>query len=247
MPVVCARFVIIVIGAVVFGRICTAGTWYDDFSDRTSEDWGPLQFIDEEEFSIGIKNGSLNYRGEREDANLSLRNWKLEELRDFMLEMKFMFRNIEVPKESSWRFKYATDDDRSLNIKFEYSLGSIVIPNVAFVEVYRVLPGFPIFDGRAKHLGWARFEYEEGVWYRLKFEAHKNRYIFWIENFGLEVVDDSVAAGWIGFQFVGKYNICLDDFIVTGPTVPDGGPGSLRAVSASDRLTTTWGRLKARD
>ena len=237
---------VLMMTVVLFGKLCIAGTWYDDFSDRNSEDWGPLQFIDEEEFNIGIKNGSLNYRGKREDANLSLRNWKLEGLRDFTLEMKFMFRNIEVPKESYWNITYVTDGDRSLNIKFEYSLGSIVIPNVAFVEVYRGLPGFQIVNG-AEHLGWARFEYEEGVWYRLKIEPHENRYIFWIEDFGLEVVHDSVASGWIEFHFVGKYNILLDDFIVTGPTVPDGGPGSFRAIAISDRLTTTWGRLKAPD
>ena len=248
MPIVCARFGIILIGAVVFGRMCITGTWYDDFSDRNSKDWGPLEFVDDifEEFSIGIKNGSLNYRGKREDANLSLRNWKLEGLRDFTLEMKFMFRNIEVPKESFWIVRYATDDGRTLNIVFRYALGSIVIPNVAFIEVDRELKDAPIVNG-AEHLAWARFEYEEGVWHKLKIEAHENRYIFWIENFGLEVVHDSVASGWIKFQFVGKYNIWLDDFIVTGSTVPDGGPGSLQAVPVSDRLTTTWGKIKARD
>ncbi len=239
---------VLLMTVVPFGQMCIAGTWYDDFSDRNSKDWGPLEFVDDifEEFSIGIKNGSLNYKGKREDANLSLRNWKLEGLRDFTLEMKFMFRNIEVPKESFWIVRYATDDGRTLNIVFRYSLGSIVIPNVAFIEVDRELKDAPIVNG-AEHLGWARFEYKKGVWHTLKIEAHENRYIFWIDNFGLEVVHDSVASGWIRFQFVGKYNILLDDFIVTGPTVPDGGPGSLRAVPVSDRLTTTWGKLKARD
>ena len=242
-----ALLIIVFLATIVqLGQISVAGTWYDDFSDRTSEDWGPLQFIDEEEFSIGIKNGSLNYRGKRENANLSLRNWKLEELRDFTLEIKFMFRNIEVPMDSYWSLTYVTDGDKSLKILFRYSLGRIVIPNVAFVEVIRVLPGNLIVHG-FEHLGWARFEYEEGVWYTLKIEPHENRYIFWIENFGLEIVDDATPTGWIGLQFVGKYNILLDDFVVTGPTVPDGGPGSLRSVLASDKLTTTWGKLKARD
>ena len=248
MPIMCARFVIILIGAVVFGRLCIAGTWNDDFSDRNSKDWGPLEFVDDifEEFSIGIKNGSLNYRGKREDANLSLRNWKLEGLRDFMLEMKFMFRNIEEPEESSWTVTYETDDGSRLYILFRYALGLTVIPNVAFVEVARVEKDAPIVGG-GEHLGWARFEYKKGAWHTLNIEAHANRYIFWIDNFGLEVVHDSVASGWIEFHFVGKYNILLDDFIVTGPTVPDGGPGSLRAVPASDKLTTTWGKLKASD
>ena len=206
MPIMCARFVIIIIGAVVFGRICNAGTWYDDFSDRNSKDWGPLEFVDDifEEFSIGIKNSSLNYRGKREDANLSLRNWKLEGLRDFTLEMKFMFRNIDVPKESSWTVAYETDDGSRLSILFWYALGLTVIPNVAFVEVARVEKDAPIVNGGREHLGWARFEYKKGVWHTLKIEARENRYIFWIENFGLEVVHDSVASGWISVSICWK-------------------------------------------
>ena len=60
-------------------------------------------------------------------------------------------------------------------------------------------------------------------------------------------MDDSVPRGWIGLHFVGRFNLWLGDFTVTGPTVPDGGPGFPRAVFPAEKLTTTWGKLKMRD
>ncbi len=246
MPIMCARFVIILIGAVVFGRICIAGTWHDDFGDNTLEDWGKSLRLENDEFSAGVTNGRFNFIGKSEKANLVLRNLELGEIHDFTLEMKFMIGRIEKPEECSWALRYDTDNDKSLNLEFRYALDAIVIPGMSFVEAYRVVGGLPTLN-EFEAPALARFGYEEEVWYRLKFEAHGRRFVFWIENFGLEKVDDSLPAGWIELQFVGRCDIWLDDFTVVGPTVPDGGPGSLRAVLASDKLTTTWGRLKVRD
>lgn len=36
----------------------------------------------------------------------------------------------------------------------------------------------------------------------------------------------------------------FDDFAVTGPNIPDGGPGA-KAVNPKDKLATMWARLKA--
>ena len=246
---------VLMMTVVLFGKLCIAGTWYDDFSDRTSEDWGPLEFMDDffEELSIGIKKGSLNFRGKKEKPNFGLQNWRLGEIHDFSLEMKFMFRHFRVPEECYWAIDFGAQNQETgewegiIDFSFHYLLGVIVDPNVAYVSISSSVqePERRLRTPK-KHAG-ARFAFEEGIWYTLRIEAHGNRYIFWVENLGLEIMDDSVPGGWIGLHFVGRFNLWLDDFTVTGPTVPDGGPGSLRAVLASDKLTTTWGRLKVRD
>ena len=69
------------------------------------------------------------------------------------------------------------------------------------------------------------FGYENEIWYTLKIEKDDNRYLFWIGEFGLEIFEDSVPKGWIHLHFVGRFNLWLDDFTVTGSDVPDGGPG----------------------
>ena len=236
------RFVTILLGTVAFGHMCIAGTWIDDFSDRTLEDWGGTFELKNDNHSAGVNKGRFNFRGKREIANLNLGNSKIGEIHDFTLEMKFMFRRVEVPETSSWGISYGPDDGGQLSFRFKYFLGALVIPNTAFVAVYSPNDRPPLGA-----LARARFEYEEEKWYTLKIEVRGNRYLFWIENVGLEMVDVLMPAGSIRLHFVGKCNIWLDDFTVTGADVPDGGPGFPRAVLPAEKLTTTWGKLKMRD
>ena len=249
-----ARFVTIFLGTVAFGQMCIAGTWYDDFSDRTLEDWGrPGQFKDDR-YSVGVNKGRFNFRGKREIANLSLGNWKLGEIHDFSLKLKFMYRRIEVPVESSWEIVYMVENkdtgewEADLSFGFSHALGFLVEPGVVFIFIYgpptEEHPQFGLIGG---NLARARFRYEDEVWYTLKIEKDGNRYMFWIEDFGLEIFEDSVPKGRILLHFVGRFNLWLDDFTVTGPTVPDGGPGFPRAILPAEKLTTTWGKLKMRE
>lgn len=206
-----------------------------------------------EELSIGIKKGSLNFRGKREKPNFGLTNWRLGKIHDFSLEMRFMFSHTHVPENCYWAITYDAkneenwEKDGTVTFSFHYLLGVIVDPNVAYVSISSSVqePERRLRTPK-KHAG-ARFAFEEGIWYTLRIEAHGNRYIFWVENLGLEIMDDSVPRGWIGLHFVGRFNLWLDDFTVAGPTVPDGGPGFPRAVLPAEKLTTTWGRLKVRD
>jgi len=46
----------------------------------------------------------------------------------------------------------------------------------------------------------------------------------------------------IGFSANGVI-VMFDDFVVTGPNIPDGGPGA-KAVHPEDKLATMWARLK---
>ncbi len=239
------QVLIIFLGTIVIGRMCIAGTWIDDFSDRSLEDWGGTWDLKNDKHSAGVNKGRFNFRGKSEIANLSLRNSKIGEIHDFTLEIKFMFRRIEVPEKTGWGISCGPEGNGRFRFMFSYSLGALVIPNTAFVAVSRPVNRREFREFRA--LARARFEYEEEKWYTLKIDVRENRYIFWIENLGLEIVDDLIPPGWIELHFFGMCNIWLDDFTVTAPTVPDGGPGFPRAVLPAEKLTITWGKLKVRD
>ena len=131
---------------------------------------------------------------------------------------------------------------------FSHALGFLVEPGVVFIFIYgpptEEHPQLGLIGG---NLASARFRYEDEVWYTLMIEKDGNRYMFWIEDFGLEIFEDSVPKGRILLHFVGRFNLWLDDFTVTGPTVPDGGPGFPRAILPAEKLTTTWGKLKMRE
>lgn len=253
---------VLLITVVPFGQMCIAGTWRDNFSDRANEDWGPLDIIDEmsDEYSVGIRNGRFNFRGKRESANLRLVNRSFGEIQGFLLAVKFMIKQLPPsapPKRGGWweigyvAFNEETgEDEATLEFSIQHALGKFEAQDVATVSIAKQEPEEHPQIGRilrTKIAALAHFAYEEEVWYTLRIEADDSQYMIWIGDVGLQVEYDSVPSGLIELRFVGMCNIWLDDFTVTGPTVPDGGPGSLRAVPVADRLTTSWGELKARN
>ena len=256
MPIKTFRFIIVLLGIiVVFVRMCIAGTWIDDFSDRTLRDWGSGLMSDI--LSATVVDGRFNFRGKKQEANHGMTNWELGEIQDFSLELKFMVRNVRNPADSGWSVHYKAFNEETREwegiavFEFNFGHGAVVEPNVAFVTIIWRLPEHNPQIGRvvlgAHFEAIARFVYKKEVWYTLKIERDWNKYIFWIGDFGLFTEDDSLTSGSIGFHFYGRCNIWLDDLIVTGPDVPDGGPGVLGVNPLSERLTTTWGKLKAQN
>lgn len=245
---------------VAFGQMSVAGTWIDDFSDRTLEDWGGLWGFKNknDEFSAGVNSDRFNFRGKKDNANLSIKNWKVGNVKDFTLEMKFMIRHFPVPEEetSYWRISHEDFNEELgeyegiLDFEFRPSLGNFEAQDIVSFSIIRGVPkDHPrigrIWGGRV--VASAHFVYEKEVWYTLKIEAIGNRYTFWVGDFALDALDDSVPSGTIKFNFVGRCNIWLDDFTVTSADVLDGGPGFPRAVLPTEKVATIWGRLKARD
>lgn len=258
MLVETTRLMIVLLGIVVCVRLGIAGTWIDDFSDLNNRDWGPIPAINkfsDGEFSIDINEGFFEFRGKKQNAGLSLKNSNLGEIQDFSLQMRFMFRNIRVPEEVIWSIAHETFNKETgevegrIDFDFKFTLlHGVVEPNVASVSIGQHELWEDPQLGRARFRAFSReqalFAYEEKVWYTLKIEREGNRYNFWIDNFGLFTDDDTVPTGWIALYFTGRFIIWLDDFTVTGPDVPDGGPGVLGVNPAAEQLATTWGNLK---
>ena len=255
MPIKNVRLILVLlVGVIAYGQMCVAGTWIDDFSDRTLRDWG---FIEKSDDWIAIViNEHFNFRGKNEDANFALINWELGEIADFTLEIKFMLKHIGL-KESGWRIGYeAWNEEKGeyegfVEFIFDFDFGHHILdPGIASVSIAPSVPeAHPQFGilWRPVSIANGRFEYEKGIWYTLKIERVGDRYTFSINDLILEGKDDSVPIGRIRLHFYGRLSIWLDDFIVTGPNVPNGGPGGLGVVMPTEKLTTTWGKLKTRN
>ena len=233
----------------LFGQTCIAGTWYDDFSDRTLWDWGGTEGFENEEFSAGVKDGRFNFRGKRAGASLHLTNFMLGQIQEFTLEMKFKIRNVQGPESSLWGIWYrAYDEERrtSSRLEFKHVFGALEGHDLTSIRI--ILWEVALEENEPeliKRLAWrAPFEYEKEVWYALKIEVDGNRYTFSVGDFIVEAEDDAVPAGEIDLVFWGRCNIWLDDFVVSGPNVPDGGPGRGRAVPSAKKLATMWANLK---
>ncbi len=251
MPIKTVQFMIVLLGLAVFGRICTAGTWIDDFSDKTLRDWGSGRVDDE--LSAAVVDGHFNYRGKKQNAQYRILNWGLGRIKDFSMESKFMVRNIRGPEDSYWWIEYMSFNEETRKyeglIKFMF-WHSAEEPNVLIVSIERyVIEDHPelwqLLHENTAAMG--RFAFEKGVWYTLSIQREGNGYTFSIGDVSLFTEEDSVPMGTIGLLFYGRCNILLDDFTVTGPDVPDGGPGFLAVNRLGEKLSTTWGKLKAQN
>ena len=255
MPIKNIRLILVLLGGMIaYGQMCVAGTWIDDFSDRTLRDWG--HFEKNDGWIAIVINERFNFRGKNEDANFGMINWELGEIQDFTLGIKFMLRHIGL-KESGWEIGYEAWNEQKgeyegfVDFIFDFDLGHRILgPETAFVSIAPSVPEeHPQFGilWRPVSIANGRFAYEKEIWYTLKIEKDGDRYTFSINDLILEGQDDSVPIGRIRLHFYGRLSILLDDFIVTGPNVPNGGPGGLQVVMPAEKLATTWGKLKARD
>ena len=265
MPIKTFRFMIVLFVTVfVFGRMCIAGTWIDDFSDRNLPDWGPPRGPQHfgggrinDGVNAGVVDGHFHYEGKKQRTSHHLKNWGLGKIQDFSLELKFMFRNIRDRLESSWTIRYASFNEEKGDfdgfMSFLWYPDPEGKPNVSFITIdryeLRVPEDFPEFGQ-----GWManlaaidRFAYEEKVWYTLRIAREGNQYTFSMGDVTLFAEDDSVPMGTIELSFHGWFTIWLDDFTVAGPDVPNGGPGFLGVNPSVERVTTIWGKLKAQN
>ena len=255
MPIKNSRLILVLLGCVIaYGQVCTAGTWVDDFSDRTLRDWGFIEKNDD--WIVIVNNERFNFRGRNEDFGVTFTNWELGEIADFTLEMKFMLKHIGL-KGSGWRIGYeAWNEEKGeyegfVEFIFDFDFGHHILdPGIASVSIAPSVPEeHPQFGilWRPVSIANGRFAYEKKVWYTLQIKADGDRYTFSIDDLILEGKDDSVLIGRIRLHFYGRLSILLDDFIVTGPNVPNGGPGGLGVVMPAEKLATMWGKLKARN
>ena len=248
MPIKLFRFMIVLLGTVVlFGRMCIAGTWIDDFSDPTLRDWeGGLK---KREVSAGVVGGHFYYRGKIERTGHYMKNWALGKIQDFSLQLKFMVRNLRDLRQGFLTIDYDSYNEKTRGhdgiMQFSwYPQGEPKI-NIMDVTIDRFeLEGDAWFPQTA---AIDSFAFEEKVWYTLRIAREGNQYTFSMGDVILFAEDDSVPMGTIDLCFFGRCTVWLDDFMVTGPDVPNGGPGFLGVNPLAEGVTTMWGKLKAQN
>lgn len=242
-----ALLIIALLGvAILFESPCVAGIWKDDFSDSTLKDWGGS--FKSGECIVGVDDGCLNFKGLQNDAQFRTKNWTLGEIKDYSLEVKWQVKQVDLHRGRLGIEYQAYDIERKNKTLHWKDKGRMFFQldylfNIAGFNVVIMshLPG----ELQDKILARARFEPKKNVWYKFRLEVAGNRYKFSIDNEVLaEIEDNTVPAGWVGFRFGGMINVYFDNFKVTGPDVPNGGPG-MQALNPMGRLPITWGELKS--
>ena len=87
------------------------------------------------------------------------------------------------------------------------------------------------------------FTLSKDTWYELKIIAKGDHFELYIDGEPVgEFEDNSIPSGKVGLS-VRNTHVHFDDVVITGPEIPDGGPGSI-SVRQKHELVTTWGTLK---
>ncbi len=112
MPIRTFRFMIVLFVTVaVLERMCIAGTWIDDFSDRNLRDWEGGLINDE--VSAGVVGGHFYYRGKNERAGYYMKNLALGKIQDFSLQLKFMVRNLRDLRQGFLTIEYSSFNEKT--------------------------------------------------------------------------------------------------------------------------------------
>ena len=106
---------------------------------------------------------------------------------------------------------------------------------------------FPQINGQAQRGKVRAFTPQPDHWYTLKAIAQGSSTEFYLDDefvgkFGYA----ALRSGSVGLV-VSNALAHFDDFVVTGPDIPDGGPNGVSfSVEPKDKLATRWGSIKQR-
>ncbi len=104
---------------------------------------------------------------------------------------------------------------------------------------------------KSQAAGWSSrkywFESEFDTWYELTAAVQEDgTLLFQIDEEVFTVIDDDPLKGGLAGLVVQNAQARFDDVAIKGENIPNGGPGKARPVMPRNKLTTTWGTLKAR-
>ena len=106
-----------------------------------------------------------------------------------------------------------------------------------------------ILGGAFNVTHFVRKDYEilDNVWYRLKGSAIGNRLNFYVNNelhLQLDLENPVLESGTVAMYVSGSH-ILIDDVVITGDDVPDGGSLPAVNIKARGKLATTWAEIKS--
>jgi hypothetical protein len=213
-----------------------AGTWRDDFEDGNLDGWAMFNPIPAEKW--GVEDGECSGQwtpampGMYSPLQLHAENADLWE--DYTVTFKAKL--VES-------FGKAGGGACFFGITFRMPIGrgmatyqALIAPESNEVVFYE--------EDQETSVVSLPFDILEDTWYELKVVAEGDHFEFYIDNELIESFDDdSFTSGGIDLG-VANTHVHFDDVVITGPEIPNGGPGF--AVTAESKLATMWGSVKLR-
>jgi hypothetical protein len=219
----------------VFAQSALPGTWRDDFEDGNLDGWAKRDIIGVGEFEI--QNGGLSALNEGGTSAIWLEG---SDWQDFTAEASVCLLE-EFPANDREMSIVLRADMANLNgywFCLQFAGG-----NYAFdeLQIWKIT-GFPNF---AKQVA-KRYELSEDKWYRMKCSIAGDHLSFYLDN---ELHCEADVAGFTSGTLtlcVCDVHVLIDDIVVTGDDVPDGGsPVQIEGdVKSGGKLATTWGGMK---
>jgi hypothetical protein len=239
-----------------------AGTWRDDFNDGDFDGWRMYKHLWRNDIVIPnagnwrVKEGVVIGGDDNENISYVLA-MQAPSWTDYTAEVSVkLSKSLRDCKEWSGVYLGVRAQEKcciSYDLGVQYfggdGLKQIQVKGGKMVKTPVEVAGGLIFHAKAVQVGThifpkTLFKTEPDRWYQLKVVVEG-------DNIQCFVDDQQVAefqgqnlyrSGGVGFAVNGLVAM-FDDFVVRGPDIPDGGPGS-RAAHPQDKLTTTWAELK---
>ncbi len=205
-----------------------AGTWRDDFGDGDFTGWeifgGGNWEVENGELLVSDRDITALYTGEE--------GWSDYTVQADVLIVKVLIQCNQLPgvaivaryqrPESPARYQFAFE----WQAEGTWLMGANYTDANSGVHVVKV-DQFPV---------------EEGRWYNFKMTLEKGHIEAYLDNELIAEFDDkSEDSGKIGLG-AKCIEARFDNVVITGPEIPDGGPGS--AVTSQSKLATMWGSIK---
>jgi hypothetical protein len=229
------RFVMIrritVVGLVIYSMFVSfafAGTWIDDFEDGNLHGWKgvDVNWVVEHGECSGQWANAL--AGWAECIECGIEN--SASLRDYgiVCRAKLVEKLAGVSPHFGIRFRMGPGDGRG-----DYE---------AYIDLEEEEGVFCIAPFQKMSEVRLPFDIVEETWYKLEVIAEGDHFEFFIDDEQIGSFDNaSRPSGSVGLE-VANAHVHFDDVVITGPEIPDGGPGF--AVASQSKLATMWGSVK---
>jgi hypothetical protein len=205
-----------------------AGTWREDFEDGDFAGWeiwgGGNWKVESGELLVSDRDITALYTGEA--------GWSDYTVQADVLIVKVLVQCDQLPGVAILARYQRPESPARYHFAFEWQAEGAWMMGLVYVDA-----------SSAYHVAKAEpFPVEEGRWYNFKMTLEKDHIEAYLDNeLIVEFDDSSEDSGKISLG--GKcIEARFDNVVITGPEIPDGGPGF--AVASQSKLTTMWGSIK---
>lgn len=233
---------IFVILTFVLSSLAIAGTWIDDFNDGDLVGWRRLVNFWKARVVVLDKGNWFSENGAIVGGDDDVE----KQYQIYTGDMSWTDYTAEVSVKFSKRLEDCSDSSGAfLGARIQATEGKIGL-NCYSVGMWHFAGarrgGLKYIDGFDSIVNTVVIPSETDRWYRLKINVEKDLIKCFVDDIEVcEFHDGTFTSGLVGIAVSG-IRATFDDLIVTGPNIPDGGPG--HSVNPSRSSVTTWANIK---